>query len=130
MYRYVLQSRPSDTAVLKNNRKLSLLWLGWRVAKCKLDRSLLQKDQRINFNKITPAIYVIWTDPFFNTFKAELTWISCLDCNSFVCSALTDTNVLVNQAITREWPKGSQFDKTILVLIFEVAHLIKKEKNL
>ena len=41
-----------------------------------------------------------------------------------------NTNVLVNQAITREWPKGSQFDKTIFVLIFEVAHLIKKEKNL
>ena len=80
-------------------------------------------------NKITPAIYVIWTDPFFNTYKAELTWISCRDCNSFVCSALTDTNVLVNQAITREWPKGSQFDKTILVLIFEIAHLIKKEKT-
>ena len=37
--------------------------------------------------------------------------------------------MLVNQALTREWPKGSQFDKIIFVLIFEVARLIKKEKT-
>ena len=67
---------------------------------------------------------------FSTPIRLNLPELVVLTAIRFVCSVLTDINALVNQAITREWPKGSQFDKTIFVLIFEVAHLIKKEKNL